>query len=128
MLSPEEMARLVAAVKTTGDAARGEQVFRRAELACLKCHGISGAGGQVGPDLTSIGASAQIDYLIDSMFQPDKQVKEGFHSVVVETDEGKVVNGIQVRKTDDELVLRDAEDREIAIPLKTIAEQGWGNR
>jgi putative heme-binding domain-containing protein len=126
VLSPEEMARLVAAVKTTGDAARGEQVFRRAELACLKCHGISGAGGQVGPDMTSIGASAQVDYLIDSMFQPDKQVKEGFHSVVVETDEGKVVNGIQVRKTDDELVLRDAEDREIAIPLKSIAEQAVG--
>lgn len=124
--TPEEMATLVAAVKERGNADRGEQIFRRAELGCLKCHAISGSGGQVGPDMTSIGASAQVDYLIDSLLQPDKQVKEGYHSVVVATDDGGVINGIKLRQSDTELVLRDGEDREIVIPLSKIEEQAAG--
>ncbi len=56
-LSPAELNDLVAEVAATGDAARGEAVFRRAEQSCLKCHAIAGAGGRVGPDLVSIGAA-----------------------------------------------------------------------
>ena len=33
------------------------------------------------------------------------------------TNDGRVVTGIKLRQTDTELVLRDAEDREVAIPL-----------
>src|SRR5262249_5687701 len=57
-LSPAEMQQLVADVARHGDATRGEAVFRRGDQQCLKCHAIAGAGGQVGPDLASVGASA----------------------------------------------------------------------
>ena len=57
-----------------GDPTRGEAVFRRKDLACFKCHAIAGAGGQVGPDLASVGASAPVDYLIDSLLQPNKAI------------------------------------------------------
>ena len=126
MLSKEEMGALVATIKEQGNAAHGEQIFRRAELNCLKCHAISGAGGKVGPDLVSVGSSAQIDYLVDSILDPNKNVKEGFQSLVVATDEGKVLTGIKVRETDTDLLLRDIEDRELAIPLKSIDEQKSG--
>jgi len=122
-LSPEEMSRFIADVGRIGDPARGEALFRRKELTCLKCHGIAGAGGQVGPSLESIGASAPIDYLIDSIFQPNKMVKENYHALVVATSDGKLHTGIKSRQTDSELVLRDAEDREILIPFSTIEEQ-----
>lgn len=102
---------------------RGEAIFRRKDLNCLKCHAIAGAGGQVGPSLESIGASAQPDYLVDSLLQPNKQVKENYHAMVVVTDEGKVFTGIKIRQTDSELVLRDVEDREHSIPLNSIEEQ-----
>ena len=59
---------------------RGEAVFRRKDLTCLKCHSIAGAGGLVGPDLVSIGASAQVDYLVESLLVPNKAVKEGYHA------------------------------------------------
>jgi len=118
----EEQQALVAAVKNA-DPARGEAIFRRAEQSCLKCHAIGGAGGQVGPDLVSIGASAQVDYLVESVLEPNKKIKEGFHAVTVQTEEGKVVTGIKVRQTDKDLLLRDAEDHEIAIPLDNIAGQ-----
>ncbi len=125
-LSKEEMEVLVNVIKDQGNAAHGELIFRRAELNCLKCHAIGGAGGKVGPDLVSIGASAQVDYLVDSILQPNKAVKEGYHSVVVATDDGKVVTGIKVRQTDTELIVRDVEDREFGIPLNKIDEQSPG--
>lgn len=125
-LSPDEMQQMVREVSERGDAKRGEDLFRRTENNCLKCHSIAGAGGQAGPDLISIGASAQIDYLIDSLLDPNKQVKEGFHSTVVATSDGLVLTGLKVRQTDSELVLRNAEDQEVAIPLNTIEEQKTG--
>ncbi|MDG3004025.1 PVC-type heme-binding CxxCH protein [Paludisphaera mucosa] len=119
---PEEKASILAEL-AKGDPVRGEAIFRREDMTCLKCHAIAGAGGQVGPSMESIGASAPIDYLLDSILEPNKAVKENFHATVVATNEGRIVTGIRVRQTDSELVLRDAEDQEIAIPLDAIEEQ-----
>jgi putative heme-binding domain-containing protein len=110
-------------VAKNGVAARGEAVFRRKELSCLKCHAIAGSGGQVGPDLSSIGASAQVDYLIDSLLVPNKAVKEGYHSTLVTTSAGKLYSGVKMRQTATDLVLRSADDAEIVIPLKDVEEQ-----
>jgi putative heme-binding domain-containing protein len=125
-LSPEQMQALVDEVKTKGDPHRGEVVYRRKGLDCLKCHAIGGAGGRVGPDLISLGSSAQVDYIAESLLAPNKKVKENFNSLVVVTDDGKVRSGIKLRQTDTDLLLRDAEDNEIAIPLKKIEEQSNG--
>lgn len=125
-LTPEEMKAMVTAVQTTGDATRGEAVYRRAELNCLKCHAIGGAGGKVGPDMVSLGGSAQVDYLIESLLDPNKKVKENFNTIIIETEEGKVISGIKVRQSDTDLILRDAEGREISIRLENIEEQANG--
>lgn len=127
MLSPEEMQNLVRTIRDQGDPARGEAIFRRADLACFKCHAIGGVGGKVGPDLISIGSSAQVDYLVDSLLQPNKNVKEGYQTAVVLTDEGKVITGIKVRQSDTALIVRDPEDKEIEIPLSHIEEVSNGS-
>ncbi len=123
-LTGPETTRLLTDVASAGDPTRGEAIFRRKDLSCLKCHAIAGAGGQVGPSLESIGASAQPDYLLVSLLEPNKQVKENYQTIVVVTDDGRVYNGIKLRQTDSELVLRNAEDHEVSIPLKSIEEQG----
>jgi len=125
-VTPELVQALDREVRAHGNAARGETIFRGSQQACLKCHAIAGAGGQVGPDLVSIGASAQIDYLIESILLPNKAVKENYHSVVVAMDDGRVLTGVKVRQTGDQLILRDAEDREVAVPLASIMEQSPG--
>lgn len=119
-LTPELLRELVAEVASNGDAHRGEAVYRRKELQCAKCHAIAGAGGRVGPDLISVGASAQVDYLVQSLITPNSKLKENFHSLVIATDDGRVVTGIPIRQNDTEVVLRDAEDREITIPVGAI--------
>jgi putative heme-binding domain-containing protein len=125
-LNAEQMTQLVRDVTAKGDAGRGEGLFRRKDMLCLQCHAIGGAGGQVGPDLSSIGASAPVDYLIDSLFLPSKAIKENYHSLLVTTTSGRQYTGVKVRQTKDTLVLRTANDRELTIPIKEIDEQVTG--
>ena len=127
-LSPEEMAQVVASVKEHGDPARGEAIFRRAELNCLKCHSIGDAGGLVGPNMLSLGATAQLDYIVDSLLIPGKNIKEGYQTVVVQTTEGKVLSGIKLRQTGTDLLIRDAEDQEMSIPLDRSMSKTTGPR
>lgn len=126
VLAPGEMEQLIREVAERGNAYRGEAIFRRKDLSCLKCHAIAGAGGRVGPDLISVGATAPIDYLIEAILLPNKAVKENYHSLVVATKDGRVFTGIKVDETASELILRDAEDREIAIPIQAIEERATG--
>ncbi len=125
-LTADEMKQMVEDVRKLGDAVRGEAVYRRKDMACQKCHAIAGAGGLVGPDLISIGASAQIDYLIDSLLLPNKQVKENYNSIRVDLKNGQQVTGIKIRETPKELVLRDGEDREVVIPTDKIDDKTIG--
>jgi putative heme-binding domain-containing protein len=121
--TPAEIKAYVDEVLAKGDASRGELVYRRKDATCLACHAIAGAGGQVGPDMTSIGASAQVDYLVESILIPNKAVKEGYHALRVTTLDNKVYVGIKTREADGKLYLRDSEDKEIAIPEKDIDEK-----
>lgn len=123
-LTPEELKNLLANISKNGDAARGEMIYRRQELGCATCHSIGGVGGKVGPDMTSIGASAPVDYLVESLQFPNRKVKEGYHSTLIETRDGEEVSGILVRDTADTVILRDASNREVTIPKNNIAKRG----
>jgi putative heme-binding domain-containing protein len=125
-LTLQQMQRALADVARLGDPARGEAIYRRQDQLCQTCHAIGGAGGQVGPDLSSIGASAPVDYLIESLLLPNKAIKENYHSVLVSTSTGRQFTGIKVRQTKTELVLRTAEDKEVSIPLKEVEDQTPG--
>jgi putative heme-binding domain-containing protein len=122
-LTTEQMQALAAEALAKGDAARGEQLYRRSDLVCMTCHAIGGAGGKLGPDLTSIGASAPADYLVESILYPNAKIKEGYHSVLITTNDGRDLNGMITRETATEVVLRDATNAETSIPVSAIARR-----
>lgn len=124
--TPEQFQALAGQAMKKGDPHRGKEIYERKDLACVQCHRIRGTGGEVGPDLTSIGTSAPVDYLVESLLLPSSKVKEGFHSVVVATDEGQVFTGIPARESETELVLRTAEAKTISIPKGSIDESKTG--
>jgi putative heme-binding domain-containing protein len=125
-LDRAELQRLIALVQSHGDPVRGEAIFRRAELGCMQCHALGGAGGKVGPDLSGIGTSAQLDYLIESILLPSKIVREGYTTAVVATTDGKTYTGVIQRESPTELVLRDPLRDEIVIPVKDIDDKRVG--
>lgn len=64
-----------------------------------------------------------MDYLVESLWLPSKAIKEGFHSVLINTENGNSVTGIPVREANGELILRTAEDKILTIPVRDIAER-----
>lgn len=125
-ISPEERTRLLALSRNEASAESGEVIFRNVKLGCLKCHAIGGAGGKVGPDMVSLGGSAQPDYLLESLLNPNAKVKENYHTVVVATAEGKLLSGVQVKQSKQEVVLRTATDELVSIARKDIEEIAQG--
>jgi putative heme-binding domain-containing protein len=122
----KERAGILALVADGANAGRGRELYRREALRCVACHRIDREGGRVGPNLTAIGSAAQPDYLLDALLEPAKSVKEGYGSLVVVTADGQVTSGIPVSRSDTELVLRTALDREVRLQLADIEEEAPG--
>ena len=80
-----------------GDADRGRELFhydRRAE--CLRCHVVDGVGGNVGPDLTGVGARLDRPALLRSMVDPNATVTPGYGTISVTLKTGDQVHGVDL--------------------------------
>src|SRR5262249_34309854 len=112
-----------------GNSSRGMRIFRtKAELECVRCHKVNDssgglAGGEVGPELTGIGAKQTRAYLLESIVNPDKQIAEGFESIVLATSDGKVHTGIFRGEDDKEVHLLTAEGKTVFVPKESIEER-----
>lgn len=122
-LTPEEMQALVARVKTEGDPARGELVYRRQQLLCASCHAIGESGGLIGPNLVSIGGSAPVDYLIESLLEPSKKIKEGYHMTMITMKDGQIVAGAIAQDSGEDMVIRDAANQMHKVAKNQIAQK-----
>ncbi|NNM29880.1 MAG: sorbosone dehydrogenase [Akkermansiaceae bacterium] len=122
-LSPAGMEAMMRRVAEQGDPHRGEKIYRRPELTCIVCHAIGGSGGIIGPDLISVGSSAPVDYLVESLLEPSKKIKEGYHTVLVTTKGGENFAGALAREDAREIVIRDAAGKENRIAKADVASQ-----
>lgn len=125
-LTPGFRDKILKAIKTAGDARLGENIYRLKSLQCSNCHAIGGAGGRVGPDLVSIGASAPDDYLLESIIEPSKKVKENFHSTIILDTDGQVHSGIPIREDAESVVIRNPGDEVVSIPKSDIEQRREG--
>ena len=125
-LTHREIEQVIADVVAARQCGSGRENFpsQRSLLPEMPCHRRRRWTGWAG--LISLGAAAPIDYLIDSILLPNKAIKENYHSLIVSTRDGRVFMGIKVRETASELILRDAEDREVSIPIQSIEERANG--
>ena len=103
-----------------GDAKRGKTIYGREALACVVCHAIDGHGGVIGPDLSSIGASAPADYLIQSLLKPSEKIKEGYRLSLLTLNNGDVISGTITSEDQSVLVVRNAAGQESRVPASTI--------
>lgn len=118
--TPELVKELTELARTEGDPAQGEQIYRIAELQCVRCHAIGPAGGQIGPNLVSLGGSSAPDYIIESLLAPDAKMKEGFQSLVIQTDDGEVLTGLQRSRTEEQIELLLADGRTVKVATSSI--------
>ncbi|MCG8652757.1 MAG: c-type cytochrome, partial [Pirellulales bacterium] len=105
-LLAEPVAQLATAAKASGDAQRGAIVFFQPFMSCRQCHDAGQADQPFGPDLSRWEKPATDTQLVDAVLRPSKQIREGYQSLSVLTDEGRTVVGLIV-ENDDRVVLRD---------------------
>ncbi len=118
--TPELVKELTELARSEGDPLQGEVIYRIAELQCVRCHAIGPAGGQIGPNLVSLGGSSAPDYIIESLLAPDAKMKEGFQSLVIQTDDGEVLTGLQRSRTEEQIELLLADGRIVKIATSSI--------
>lgn len=119
-LNPDQIKSLAGEALKGGNPARGELIFRKPELSCLTCHAIGGAGGLIGPDLSSLGTSSPTETIIKSLLYPTESIKEGYELQRVIRKDGSELMGYLVSDRPGEIVMRDVTGLEIAVSKDNI--------
>jgi putative heme-binding domain-containing protein len=112
---------IIKLIQIGSDPAEGELIYRR--IGCAQCHAIGGAGGKLGPDMSSLGASAPLDYIIESVLAPAAKVKEGYHAFSFSLKDGSQMIGIPTRETATEQFIRPGPVPEIPVQKSAIVRK-----
>jgi putative heme-binding domain-containing protein len=105
-----------------GDSGRGEKLFWSKALNCASCHKVGDQGTPIGPDLTAIGKLRPREDLLESILEPSRRIEPKFASYVARTEDGRTFTGLLVKRDDKEVVLRDAQNKEIVLAAKKVEE------
>ena len=89
-----------------GDAARGRDVFLGAAQ-CARCHVCHGEGRAFGPELTGLARKYDRAQALDELVNPSKVIAPEFKSVSVTLRDDSELIGFIVKRTAEEIVLRD---------------------
>jgi putative heme-binding domain-containing protein len=114
-IRPEEI------LAIAGDAARGRELFLNiAGVQCKNCHKVGDQGQALGPDLTQIGKKLDKTKLLESILEPSKTIDPQYVGYLIETKEGEVLTGLLVKRTDGEVVLKQADNKEVRMSAGQI--------
>ncbi|HEV7281478.1 MAG TPA: hypothetical protein VGN57_14855 [Pirellulaceae bacterium] len=120
-LSEEAVEKVTAAEEAVGgDAKRGRELFFSERGLCGKCHRVAGEGGQLGPDLSTIGAIRSRRDLAESMLYPSASFARGFEPYNLLTDDGRTFSGILLGESATELRIGVDEKRTEAVPIDSV--------
>ena len=103
-----------------GDSERGKQVFASQQASCASCHRVGAVGGQIGPDLSTIGTRRTRRDLLEAIVFPSASFARGFETVAIATEDGQVISGMITRETATHLSIRTTDQRELRLPRNEI--------
>ena len=106
-----------------GDAGRGRALFAsESAVNCKSCHRLDGAGVELGPDLSKVGAKYPRAELLGHILEPSRSVDPKFTLYHLATNSGLVHTGLLVERDEEGVVLRDAENKTIRVAAADVEE------
>ena len=66
-------------------------------VGCAACHRFDGAGGAIGPDLSSVGNKYSYKDLLESIIEPSKVISDQYGSSIVRLKDGTTMMGLVVQ-------------------------------
>lgn len=109
-----------------GQVRRGQAIFNSTKAACASCHRLGYLGGDLGPDLTSIGTSRTERDLLEAVIYPSASFVRSYESWIATTTDGEEYSGVLRRDTAEEVVLATGPGAETRIPRAQLAELRLG--
>ena len=101
-----------------GNPYAGKKLFLES---CAKCHMLFGKGGRIGPDLTAHKRD-DVPAMLLSIINPSAEVREGFETYLVLTDEGRAVSGFLFDQDKRVIVIRGTDGQNVTIARDNIDE------
>ena len=105
----------------TGDTRRGQAVFNNAKAACIACHKLGYLGGDIGPDLTTIGGARSERDLLEAIVYPSASFVRSYEPVIVSTRAGDEFSGVLRKDVAEELVVATGPNAEQRIARADVA-------
>jgi len=103
------------------DVERGRQLFfRDGAASCRSCHRVKATGETLGPDLSQIGKKYSPGDMLTHLLEPSRFIDPKYIPSVLETKDGLVHAGILVERNDREVILRNAQNKEIRVPTDDV--------
>ena len=110
------------ALSTPGNVVSGKRLFYDASVGCAQCHRVEDHGGQLGPDLSVIGRTANRERIIDSILDPSKEIAPQFVQHTVATKGGDAYSGILLgQQADGTYTLLMNDGRGVVVPGALVA-------
>jgi putative heme-binding domain-containing protein len=100
------------------DLAKGRLAYNKT---CAACHTLFDAGGKVGPNLTG-SQRTSLDYVLENVIDPSAQVANEYRATIVDTKDGRTIEGIVAGETDNSMTLRTTTE-EIGLPKSEIEKR-----
>ncbi|QDV48220.1 PVC-type heme-binding CxxCH protein [Gimesia fumaroli] len=110
--------RLLQNSKEEPDRYAGEKLFQKN---CGKCHKLFGKGGEIGPDLTAFKRD-DINRMLVNIVNPSAEIREGFETFLIITEDGRTVNGFLADQDNNVIVIRSADGQSITVERDNIDE------
>ena len=110
-----------------GDASLGKKIFfERQDVQCIRCHKLAGTGGEVGPDLTGVGARLTRAELLESIVLPNARIAKGFQNLVIKMKDGHSYAGLLKKEDLENIYIDSPEDGPLRIPKAEVEELNPG--
>ncbi len=108
-----------------GDSSAGKELALENLMAnCTACHRFDKKeGSNVGPVLSSIGAEKDKSYLLEALVAPNAKLAEGYGLISIVTRKGENLAGGFLSINDQQLKLRMADGKVVAVPVMDIASK-----
>ena len=114
----------VLAQLTTGDPIKGLQLFRSNKTACSGCHRLGYVGGEIGPNLTKIGASRTRRALLEAILFPSARLEQSYQPTKILTHDGEVFNGLITKHhSPTQFEMQLTADKSVILRTDDVAHQ-----
>lgn len=113
--------------KLQGQVRAGQAVFNSTKAACSSCHRLGYLGGNLGPDLTSIGQARTERDLLEAVVFPSASFVRSYEPWIASTKDGEEYAGVLRRDTPEEITLATGPGAETRIRRSDLTELRMGS-